>query len=114
MDLNGLMAGMEEAADEKHEKKPAKKKAEKKDEHHHHGGRSKHRQTVIDHHENGSHTIHHIAHPNADGTPGHNVEYAVPDLDGVHEGLEEHVGEPNPGEAEAEAGQSGIEGEANG
>jgi hypothetical protein len=33
---------------------------------------------------------------------GEEVSYAKPDLDGVHDGLEEHVGEPNEGEAEAE------------
>ena len=52
--------------------------------------------THIEHHADGSHTIRH--------TPmegGEEVSYSKPDLDGVHDGLEEHVGEPNEGEEQA-------------
>lgn len=61
-------------------------------------GKSKHRKTEIEHHDDGSHTVRHF--PKADGTApaGPEVSYAAKDLDGVHDGLEEHLGEPNEGE----------------
>jgi len=57
------------------------------------------RRTVIDHHHDGSHTVTHEREDGSTDSPS----YAVTDLDGVHDGLESNVGEPNPGEAEAEA-----------
>jgi hypothetical protein len=57
------------------------------------GSKRKHKHTHIEHHENGTHTVRH--------TPvggGEDVSYAAQDLDGVHDGLEHHVGEPNGGE----------------
>jgi len=73
----------------------------------HHGHKKHHafHRTTITHHPNGSHTVEHEHEEGAHK----NVSYAVPDLDGVHDGLETNVGEPNPGEAEAEAGNPGIE-----
>jgi len=71
-------------------KSESKPKAEKKKKH-------RMKSTHIDHHPDGSHTVRH--------TPmegGEEVSYAKPDLDGVHDGLEEHVGEPNEGEEQAE------------
>lgn len=56
-------------------------------------------ETRVKHHKNGSHTIEHSFAPSASGelTP-EPITYAAQDLDGVHDGLEEHVGEPNEGE----------------
>ena len=59
--------------------------------------------THITHHHDGSHTI---KHHHEDGVS--HKEHAVADLDGVHDSLQEHLGMPNPGEAEAAAGQHGI------
>jgi hypothetical protein len=39
-------------------------------------------------------------------------EHTSPDQDSMAAHMMEHMGQPNPGEAEADAGQSGIEGEA--
>jgi hypothetical protein len=60
--------------------------------------KTKHKETRIEHHPDGSHTVRHI--PVSDGTspPGPEVSYAAKDLDGVHDGLEEHLGEPNGSE----------------
>lgn len=66
-------------------KEPASKKSKRK-----------HRQTIIDHHTDGkTHTARHIP---ADG--GEEISYAG-DLDAMHDGLEEHLGEPNEGEGAA-------------
>ena len=68
---------------EKSESKPETKK------------KRKHSHTHIEHHDNGSHTVRH--------TPmggGEEVSYAAPDMDAVHDGLEEHVGEPNGDETQ--------------
>ena len=65
------------------------------------GGR-KHKHTHIEHHENGTHTVRH--------TPvggGEDTSYAAQDLDGVHDGLEHHVGEPNGEEAQAQPQDGG-------
>jgi hypothetical protein len=80
-------------AEEKKDKKETKKK------HAGHGYKSTH----ITHHADGSHTV---KHEHEDGAS--HQEYAKPDLDGVHDGLQDHMGVPNPGEAESEAGESGI------
>ena len=76
------------------------------------GGR-KHKHTHIEHHENGTHTVRH--------TPvggGEDTSYAAQDLDGVHDGLEHHVGEPNGEEAQAQpqdgGGQPGADMSAGG
>ena len=59
--------------------------------------------TDIEHHDDGSATIHHT---HEDGKS--HKHHAVADLDGVHDSLEDHLGSPNPGEAEAEAGDHGV------
>lgn len=59
------------------------------------GKKHRHKRTIIDHHSNGSHTVRH-----SPDTP-EEVSYAAPDLDGVHDGMEEHVGEPNHDEGGA-------------
>lgn len=54
--------------------------------------KAKHKMTHIEHHPDGSHTVRH--------TPmggGEEVSYSKPDLDGVHDGLEEHMGQDEPG-----------------
>jgi hypothetical protein len=54
------------------------------------------KRTVIDHHDNGSHTSRHEPRMASDGEkPGDEVSYASADLDGVHDGLEQHLGDPN-------------------
>jgi len=50
--------------------------------------------THIEHHPDGSATIHHIHEDGSD----HDKKYAVLDLDSIHDGMEDHLGEPNEGE----------------
>lgn len=57
--------------------------------------------THIEHHDDGSHTV---RHEHEDGIS--HKSYAAADLDGVHDGLEDHIGAPNPGEASANAGEA--------
>lgn len=59
--------------------------------------------TEIEHHDDGSHTVRHH------GKDGKVKSYAVSDLDGIHDGLEEHLGCENCGEEEAEKGEHGME-----
>lgn len=77
-----------EGAIAKHEKHPK------------HGVKSTH----IHHHNNGSHTVHHEMHPDADGTPREEMSYAVPDMAGLHQGLDQHLPEPDGDEGGAGAG----------
>lgn len=60
--------------------------------------------THIEHHSDGSHTIH---HQHEDGSHA-DVKHAVSNLDGVHDSLQDNMGQPNPGEAEANAGEHGV------
>jgi hypothetical protein len=74
--------------------KAAKPEAKKSDKI---GQKKKHKHTNIEHHDDGSHTVRH--------TPvggGEETSYAAPDLDAVHDGLEQHVGNPNDGEESQE------------
>jgi hypothetical protein len=50
----------------------------------------KHKHTHIEHHDNGTHTVRHT--PEGGGPE---TSYAAKDMDEVHDGLEEHVGDPN-------------------
>lgn len=54
------------------------------------------KETRIEHHHDGSHTVRHVP---ADG--GDEVSYASPDMAGVHAGLDSNVGAPPPEEASA-------------
>lgn len=54
--------------------------------------------THIEHHEDGSHTVHHI---HKDGS-AHDKKYAAADHDSMLDGMMDHTSEPNPGEAEAQ------------
>ncbi len=56
--------------------------------------------TNIEHHADGSHTVHHV---HSEG-PDKDVKGAKAGLDEVHDSLQDHLGMPNPGEAEAQAG----------
>jgi hypothetical protein len=58
--------------------------------------------THIEHHHDGSHTVTH--HMDGGGT----MSSAHGDLDGVHDKLQESLGQPNPGEAAADMGQHGV------
>jgi len=73
---------------------------EGKKKHAHHGFTHSH----IEHHADGSHTVEH--HHNEG--PHKNVRHAAMSLDHVHDSLQDHLGLPNPGEAEANAGQHGV------
>jgi hypothetical protein len=77
---------MEKAAS----KKPSSKKDDKKS-----GTKKKHKHTHIEHHDNGTHTVRHT--PEGGGPE---TSYAAKDLDEVHDGLEEHVGDPNGDEGQ--------------
>lgn len=55
--------------------------------------------THIEHHKDGSHTVHHVHEHDSKK----DVKHAVADLDGAHDSMEEHLGEPNEGEAQAPA-----------
>lgn len=54
------------------------------------------RHTHIEHHDDNTHTVKRTMD---DGTEG--PSSGLPDLDAVHDNLEQHLGEPNVGEAEA-------------
>ena len=75
----------------KMEKKPAapKAKAEKSA-----GGKGGFTATHIEHHANGSHTVHH-QHKD----PSKDVKHAVEGMQGVHDSLEQNVGNPSMGAA---------------
>jgi len=60
--------------------------------------------THIEHHKDGSHTIH---HQHEDGA-AHDVKHAAANLDAMHDSMQDHLGTPNPGEAEADMGQHGV------
>lgn len=65
-----------------------------------HKKRHKFSHTHIEHHKDGSATVHHV---HEDGAHA-DVKHAAADLDGVHDSLQDHLGVPNPGEMEANAG----------
>lgn len=71
------------------EKKSPSKSASKK----------KHRHTHIEHHydDKGNSTGHTVRHTPMGG--GEETSYAAPDMDAVHDGLEEHVGDQNADES---------------
>ena len=88
----------------KSESKSASKDSKKK---------TKHKHTHIEHHYDaeGKATGHTVRHQPMGG--GEEVSYAAPDLDAVHDGMEEHVGEPNAGEEASEpAAEAGAEPQA--
>lgn len=60
----------------------------------------------IAHHRDGSHTS--TRHHKHDDGSMSSESSAHHDLDGVHDALQDHLGEPNPGEMEADGGQHGV------
>jgi len=60
--------------------------------------------THIEHHKDGSHTIHHV---HMEG-PEHDVKGAAADHDSMMDHMMDHTSAPNPGEAEANAGDHGA------
>ena len=63
--------------------------------------KKEHVATHITHHKDGSHTaVHKHSHPEHHPDETH----ALSNMDALHDHLEQHVGQPNSGEAEAEAG----------
>ncbi len=62
--------------------------------------------THVEHHKDGSATVH---HKHEEG-PHKDVKHAVANLDGLHDSMQENLGQPNPGEAEANAGPVAVPG----
>jgi hypothetical protein len=58
----------------------------------------------IEYHHDGSATAHHVH----ESDPKQDVKHAVADTDGLHDSIQDHLGAPNPGEAEADMGQHGV------
>lgn len=63
--------------------------------------------THMEHHKDGSITIHHQHHD-----PEKDVKHAAANLDEAHDSMQANLGQPNPGEQEAmspaEAGAAGL------
>src|SRR4029077_14615361 len=85
MKVGDVLAKDKSASKAKSESKPQKKK---------------HRHTHVEHHydEQGKSKGHTVRHQPMGG--GEEVSYSAPDLDAVHDGMEEHVGETNADEAQ--------------
>jgi hypothetical protein len=66
--------------------------AEKKKKHAGHGFKHTH----IEHHKDRSATVH---HQHEDGSHA-DVKHAAANLDGIHDSLEQHLGQPNDGEGQ--------------
>jgi broad specificity phosphatase PhoE len=68
--------------------------------------------TVIEHHKDGSHTVHHIhekhEHKHEAPTRDGDVKGAAADHDEMLDHVMDHTSEPNPGEAAATAGDHGV------
>ena len=60
--------------------------------------------STVEHHSDGSHTVEHHHHEG----PHKNVRHAAMNLDHVHDSLQDHLGVPNEGEVEANAGVHGV------
>jgi hypothetical protein len=94
--VGDVLAKDKAAPKAKPESKDAAKPSQKK----------KHKHTHIEHHydEQGKSKGHTVRHQPMGG--GEEVSYAAPDLDAVHDGMEEHVGTPNDGEEVQESSQA--------
>jgi hypothetical protein len=68
-----------------------------------HAGHGYHK-TEITHHTDGSHSVTHHVHPDHMHEMK-DMSYAKGDLDGVHDGVQENLGTPNPGENEGAEGE---------
>lgn len=60
--------------------------------------------THIEHHKDGSHTIHHVHESDS----SKDVKGAVADHDSLMDHIMDHTSEPNPGEAAADMGDHGV------
>jgi hypothetical protein len=61
--------------------------------------------THIEHHKDGSATVHHV---HKDG-PDHDVKHAAASLDHIHDSMQDHLGGgPTEGDKELDNGQHGI------
>jgi len=68
--------------------------------------KKKHTRIHIEHHDDGSHTMHrHIKHEDGKESKESSAHHTLDDL---HDGIQQHIGEPNVGEAEADAGDHGV------
>jgi hypothetical protein len=63
--------------------------------------------TSVEHHDDGSHTV---THHHKDGKS--HKKYAKHDHDGMMDGMMQHLSQPNPGEAAADAGDHGVPADA--
>jgi hypothetical protein len=98
--LEGMKAGLKAA--EKHSEKSEHKKAE-------HGKRhGKVKKMHVHVNDDNTFSMTHEHHPMEDGTPVADTTHSAPDMDGLIDHMQEHLGTPNPGEAEAEAGPAGA------
>jgi hypothetical protein len=97
----GDVLGKDKAAKSKSESKAAPKAASKE------APKKKHKHVHIENHfdEKGKSTGHTVRMQPVGG--GEETSFTAPDLDAVHDGLEEHMGDPN-----ADEGQEGAEPQA--
>lgn len=56
----------------------------------------------VDHHPDGSHTVKHVMDDGSEHASAHG------NLDSVHDHIQDSIGQPNPGEMEADGGQHGV------
>lgn len=77
-------------------KKPEEVLGGKKSSKHKDKKKKRHVKTSIEHHDDGSHTMRHT------DEEGKETSYAVPDMAGVHAGLDNNVGAPPSAEEAAE------------
>jgi|SRR5215831_4567404 len=99
VDVSGILSKEGSDAEKAASKKPSAKDKSAK-------SKKKHKHTHIEHHydEEGNSTGYTMRHTPSDGGP--ETAYVAKDLDEVHDGLEQHLGEPNGDEGqEAEAQQ---------
>ena len=97
--LDGMKEGMEHKGkkSEKHEEKSEHKKSASKKH-----GKVKHVHVSVN--DDNTFSMRHEHHPMEDGSPVADTTHSAPDMDGLIDHMQEHLGTPNPGEAEAEAG----------
>lgn len=92
--LSGMKAGMGAA---KRKKSASKKKHEASK----HSGKVKH--LHIHRADDNSFIMEHQMEPEADGSQMPDTQHTAPDMDSLMDHVQQHLGEPNPGEAEASA-----------
>lgn len=93
--ISGLKAGLEHGKKHEGHKSEHKHPAKRHGKVHHVGVKKV---------DDGSFVMTNQHHPMEDGSSVADTTHTSPDMDGVLDHMQEHMGEPNPGEAEAEAG----------